>query len=227
MQGVLAIVPAYNEEDLVGLTLQKLKELPEITDIILVNDGSTDRTGEEAGKVGVRVIDLGENRGKGRAVQEGLKGAGPGGPEVVALVDADLGETAGEISRLLGPVLEGDADMTVARFGRDNAGGGLGIAKGIAGATIWLSTGCRLVSPLSGQRVLKKKILEDMRALPPGFGLEFGLTLWALKKGYRVKEIDTALDHRRHGKSLAGFMHRGKQLVDIIKTYYLMEIKRV
>ncbi|PKM83163.1 MAG: glycosyl transferase, partial [Firmicutes bacterium HGW-Firmicutes-13] len=172
MDKISIIIPAYNEEKLIGETLESLKDLTEIKEIIVVNDGSSDRTGEIARQYKVKVVDLPQNKGKGEAVQEGISQATS---EIIALIDADLGNTAREVKKLITPVITNEADMTIARFKGRAAGGGFGIIRKLSSFLIKLATNQDISSPLSGQRVLKKEIVDNIGRLAGGFGLEFAL----------------------------------------------------
>ncbi|RQD77000.1 MAG: glycosyltransferase family 2 protein, partial [Candidatus Syntrophonatronum acetioxidans] len=105
---------------------------------------------------------------------------------------------------------------------RKFAGGGFGLVKKFSLILIKIITGRVINSPLSGQRALKKEILLKGVKKARGFGLEFGLTLQALLDGWKVKEVPASMSHRPYGKNLAGFLHRGRQLRDILKTFILM-----
>ncbi len=219
MNKISAVIPAYNEEKYLGKTIEALKEIGEIKEIIVVNDGSTDGTKRIALDHGAKLIDLNENRGKGGAVQEGIKHAGL---EVIALVDADLGSSAGEIKKLVESFYYEKTDMVIAGFRGEAAGGGFGLARRMAALIIKTMTGHSIRYPLSGQRVIKKEVLEGMGEFPGGFGLEFGLTLSALNNGYSIEEVDTDMSHRLHGKDVKGFIHRGRQLLAITSTFFDM-----
>ena len=221
MEVISIIIPAYNEKDIIGITINSLKSLEGVGEIIVINDGSLDDTGEVAAKYGARVINLEKNQGKAGAVVEGASRAKY---ELVALIDADLGDSAREAGKLFGPLFSREADMVIASFSRESAGGGFGLVRKLSCLFIKTVTGREIKSPLSGQRALKKKILLEGATKTRGFGLEFGLTLQALKDGCRVKEIVTNMNHRHYGKNLEGFLHRGRQLKDILKTLFLVTI---
>lgn len=221
MEVISVIIPAYNEKDLIGITINSLKGLEGVGEIIVINDGSLDDTGEVAAKWGARVINLEKNQGKAGAVVEGALRAKY---ELVALIDADLGDSAGEAVKLFDPLLSREADMVIASFSRESAGGGFGLVRKLSCLFIKTVTGREIKSPLSGQRALKKKTLLKGAANTRGFGLEFGLTLQALKDGCRVKEVMTNMNHRHYGKNMEGFLHRAAQLKDILKTLFLVVI---
>ena len=113
-EGVSAIIPAYNEATTVGRVIDVLHEVPGITEIIVVSDGSEDATAAVARRHGARVIELATNAGKGAAMTAGARRARE---EVLLFLDADLeGLTPAHVQALIGPVLSGSADMTVGIF---------------------------------------------------------------------------------------------------------------
>lgn len=214
---VAVIIPAYNESRHIGDTVIALKKIPAITDILVVDDGSTDSTADIAFREGARVVRLVKNRGKGYAVYRGLQMVTA---PIIALVDADLGRSAEEILDLVEPIREGEADMAVAVFPRYRRGG-WGIVKKIAAWSIWRSSGRVLTEPLSGQRVLRRELWELLRYPPQGFGLEIGLALDLLSQGYTVLEVHTTMSHRERGRDILSMLHRLKQLLAVLREIYL------
>jgi hypothetical protein len=101
----------------------------------------------------------------------------------------------------------------VAAFER-KVGGGLGLAKGYAQRTIRRLTGFEAGAPISGQRAMPASVLRDVLPFAPRYGMEIGMTVDAIRAGHRVAEIELDLAHRATGKTLAGFLHRGRQLRD-------------
>ncbi|HFE51897.1 MAG TPA: glycosyltransferase family 2 protein, partial [Bacteroidetes bacterium] len=86
---VLVVIPAFNEEKNVGTVLRRIRSLPDPPDVVVVNDGSRDRTGEVARREGARVIDLPVNLGIGGAVQTGFRYAVRKGYRFAVQLDAD------------------------------------------------------------------------------------------------------------------------------------------
>jgi glycosyltransferase involved in cell wall biosynthesis len=164
-QMIAAIVPAYNEQETIAEVLKVLKDTPSIDEILVVSDGSTDRTVEIARDLGVRTIHLRENQGKGMAMAVGVEHtAAP----VILFVDGDiLNLTADLLERLIEPVVSGLSDMNV------------GIRhRGQILDAIHPHTG----PLLSGIRCLRREIFE---AVPEshlrGFAIETGLN-WACRE---------------------------------------------
>lgn len=215
-RGVVAIVPAYNEAERLGLTLRSLSIWLEPKKILVVDDGSTDATSDIARSYGARLVRLESNRGKAHAVAAGV--AETSEPYLL-FVDADLAGSAWATVRLLEPVLRDEADMVVASWGKAGRRGGFGLVKRFAQWWLYRLTGQRFLSPLSGQRALRREVWEAFRGCE-GFGFEVALTLDALRSGFRVQEMPLALTHRETGRGLQGFVHRGKQFSHIVRALW-------
>jgi glycosyltransferase involved in cell wall biosynthesis len=205
---VSVLMPALNEEARIEASVSAALAIPQVDEVIVIDDGSVDETGDLAAKAGAEVIRLQRNLGKGGALNAGLRRARG---DVILTLDADLGLSAIEGAKLLAPVLAGQAHMTVGVFPRLGKGGGFGLAKGLAKRGILLLTGQQLREPLSGQRCLLREILDRCNGFAAGFGAEVGLTIDALRLGYRVLEVEVNMDHARTGRNLTGFRHRGRQ----------------
>jgi glycosyltransferase involved in cell wall biosynthesis len=144
--------------------------------------------------------------------------AGPADDAVVLLCDGDLGESAGRLRPLVEAVRSDEADLAVAVFAR-KVGGGVGLAVGFARWAIRRRSGLETVAPISGQRALRASVLRDVLPFARGFGMEIGMTIDAVRAGHRVAEIELDLSHRATGRTIAGFAHRGRQLVDFLRVY--------
>ncbi|MFN4181057.1 MAG: hypothetical protein ACK4I8_12140, partial [Armatimonadota bacterium] len=128
--------------------------------------------------------------------------------------DADLGETASGMWELVKPVINGETDMAIAAPPPDPVGGGFGFVKGFSAWAIRVTTGFKASAPLSGQRALKRSLLERL-SIAEGYAVETALTIDAIRAGFRVSEVSVPLKHRALGKSWRGFLHRAKQFRDI------------
>ena len=127
---VSVLMPAFNEASRIEASVSAALAIPGVDEVVVIDDGSADQTGDLAAKAGAVVIRLTKNAGKGGALNVGLTKAKGG--DVILTLDADLGASALEGVKLLGPVLEGEAHMTVGVFPRRGKGGGFGLAKGLA-----------------------------------------------------------------------------------------------
>jgi hypothetical protein len=142
----------------------------------------------------------------------------PNSKSIFVLCDGDLGDSAVELSALADTVARGDADVAVAAFAT-RVGGGFGLALGFARWAIRRRCSMRMRAPISGQRALTQGALEDVLPFAHGFGMEIGMTIDAVRAGHRVLEVELNLTHRASGRTLAGFLHRGRQLVDFLRVY--------
>ncbi len=222
------IIPARDEGDRVAATVTAAMRLAGVGRVVVVDDGSTDRTRRVAGAAGARVVRHGRGRGKAAAMETGADAArlgaeGRGGaPRQLLFLDADLGGSACGAAPLLEPVREGRADMTVGLLPADRArGGGHGFVVRLSRAGVRRATGWEPEQPLSGQRCLTCAALEAARPLARGFGAETGLTVDLLRQGMRVWEVETPLAHRVTGSDWRGQLHRGRQFLDVARALAL------
>lgn len=209
------LIPAYNEESTIASTVRAVWDVEMVRQVVVVDDGSQDATAARATEAGATVIRLPCNRGKGNALNVGASYLTE---PIIALLDADLGETAHQLEVLARPVLEGIADMTIAGFPPVEKAGGLGFVKGLARGGIFLLTGLRLQAPLSGQRVFRREVLAAVTPFAEGYGVEVAMTVKAARAGYRILEVPTTMSHRVTGRDWAGFRHRGRQFWHVLLT---------
>lgn len=213
MTPVVAIVPAYRAADLVGATVAALAGTGRIDRILVVDDGSDDDTAQVAEEAGAEVLCLPSNVGKGGALVAGIDHADEAGTYL--FVDSDLGDTAAGVVDLLDH-LDGSTlviGVPVAAAGR----GGLGIVRDLSAAGIEAGTGLRLGAPLSGQRALPAAMARQLD-LAPRFAVETAMTIDAVSLGATILEVPIIVDHRHHGRSVAGIRHRAGQGLDVVRA---------
>ncbi|MEP6973596.1 MAG: glycosyltransferase [Actinomycetota bacterium] len=209
---IVALVTARDEEATVGVTVEALLRLS-IDEVVVVDDGSSDATTSVALAAGATVLRIPGHAGKGGAMEGALLRLPPA--DLWLFADADLGSSAGGLGSLLEVVVSGRADLGIALFPRQN-GGGLGTVKRSSAGAIRLLSGFRADEPLSGQRAITDACLAAVRPLAHGFGVETAMTIDAVRAGFRVVEVPVpGLTHRSTGRSLTGFVHRGRQGIQI------------
>lgn len=213
---VTVIVPAYNEESRIKNTILALKSIEYIQNIYVIDDGSTDKTYDVASSLtSVNVICQPSNKGKGEALYKGIQLALKDS-DIIVFVDADLEESAKDIEKLILPILENKADVTIAKFPPAKGKGGFGFVKKLAREGVYINTGTRIDTVLSGQRAFKKEVLEEINYCYTGYGVELGMTIDILNRGYSIMEVDVNMYHNETGRDLSGFIHRGKQFWQIL-----------
>ena len=215
---ISVIIPAYRESRTIAATVAAIREALRGAgladhEILVVEDGSPDETAATAERAGARVLRHPRNRGKGQALLTGLAEATG---DVFLLLDGDLGDCAREGLHLLDLVLKGEADMTLGVLPVPKGHkGGFGWVKGLARWGVLRAGGPTLQAPLSGQRALTREAWQRIGRLDPGYGIEMGLNLDAVRHGLRVREVPVEMQHRLTGRNWSGFRHRGRQLRDV------------
>jgi glycosyltransferase involved in cell wall biosynthesis len=220
MDPLAVIVAARNEADLVGETVRALRTTFPAAAIWVADDASTDGTAGVAMASGAQVVSRGRPHGKGAnvtAAAEAALSAEPA-PRLVLLCDGDLGASAARLAPLVEAVERGECDLAVAAFAR-RVGGGFGLALGFAHWAIRRLCGAEVAAPISGQRALRAEVLRATLPFAAGFGMEIGITVDAVRAGFRLREYELDLEHRATGRSPAGFLHRGSQLRDFVRAY--------
>jgi glucosyl-3-phosphoglycerate synthase len=223
---VCALIPAYNEAARIGWTVDALRSRHSIDRILVIDDGSTDGTSEAAIAAGAhQVVTLPRNGGKGAALTAGYRAVSDQA-DIFLLLDADLGRTAAEADKLLEALDKQNADMVIGMLPPDkvldssgSGGGGMGLVVRLARWGLARQTGTRWRQPLSGQRAVRKPVLEAINGeFAHGFGVEVALTVSAVTNGFKVVEVETAFRHRVTENSWFDFVHRCKQLIDVAKV---------
>src|SRR3954452_8961659 len=219
---IIVIVTARDEADRLGSTLEAIGAAFPGARVVVADDGSRDATahvGLQAGGGPVRAV---PGRGKGgaatlaaeRVMAQALEPDAP----IVVLCDGDIGDSAAGLTALAAVVERGEADVAVAAFAR-REGGGFGFALRFARWAIRRLAGVELRAPISGQRALRGDVLPVVVPFAHGFGMEIGMTVDAVRAGYRLVEVELDLGHRATGRTLRGFVHRGRQLADCARVY--------
>ncbi len=212
------IVCARDEDERLADTLNGLRRAFGAVRIIVADDGSRDDTPAIATRAGAELARGERPIGKGGAATRAALPLLEAPPRVVMLCDGDLGLSAAQLGPLAASVRAGECDLAIARFAVA-VGGGLGIALGFARWTIRSLCGRRLEAPISGQRALRGELLGALVPFSARFGMELAMTVDALSAGWRVQELPLDLAHRATGRTLRGFVHRGRQLVDFALVY--------
>ena len=192
------VIPAKNESRSISALIEQLAALPDLKEIVVVDDGSTDGTGDIAERLGARVIRHPYSKGNGAAIKSGVRAARG---EIVVFMDADGQHSPRDVHRLLQKVDQG-FDMVV---GARQSGSQASVGRGFANKFYnWLASymaGQKIEDLTSGFRAVRRqKFLEFLYLLPNGFSYPTTSTMAFFRAGYTVGyvPIDTS---KRVGKS--------------------------
>jgi glycosyltransferase involved in cell wall biosynthesis len=185
----IAAIPAYNEEKHIEEIVSKT--LHYVDQVIVVDDGSVDRTGERARGAGAEVVTHDKNSGKGVAINTAFKAAREINPNAMVLLDADGQHSPEEIPNLLDPVLNNQADMVVgSRFLKNNHIPKYRmLGQTVLNITTNLGSGIKLTDTQSGFRAFSRKAIERMALKETGFAVESEMQFMAGRYGLKVTEV--------------------------------------
>lgn len=224
---LVCVVPVYNEADLIADTIENLKNISYIDEIVVVNDGSRDNTSEVIHKLDITVIDLKNNHGKGYAIKRAISSLEF---DYLALVDGDLGNSSIQVEKLILPVIHGEADISIAKFSdrstMTSTKGGFGIVTKLAKKGVYFFTKKEMDTSLSGQRVYIRDVLDKIDYIPNRYGIEVAMTIQSINNGFSIIEVPVTMKHRFSERDLKGILHRGKQCFDILKTLIILYFRR-
>ncbi len=183
-KSVSIVIPAYNEEATVAKVVSVARKLSYVNEVIVVDDGSTDRTVEEAENAGATVISHIMNEGKGSAIKTGFKYSHG---NIVAFIDADVSNfTSEKIDKIIRPILEDRTDITKTKFARESGRVTELTAKPLLG---FFFPELDYEQPLSGQFAGKRSALNKIR-FEKDYGVDVGIVLDADVHGIKILEVD-------------------------------------
>ena len=220
---IAVLIPCYNEE----LTIEKVvkdfkKELPD-AEIYVYDNNSKDKTAQIAKDAGAIVRK--ENRqGKGNAVRTMFKEIDA---DIYIMVDGDDTYPAEFVHELIEPVVNGEADMAIGdrlsngTYQKEIKKNFHEFGNSLVRGSINLLFKCKLKDIMTGYRVFSKEFVKNMPIMSPGFELETEMTLFALDKKYRIKELPIVFRERPEGSEskINTFSDGIKVLKTIIKMY--------
>jgi len=201
---VAVVIPAFQAAATIGDVVTRARATLPDAQVIVVDDGSTDGTGEEGRGKGASVLTHPRNRGKGVALRTGIARACADGADVIVTLDADGQHPPEEIPRLVAPLAEGRADLVLGARRRD------GVRPLSRRFTNWLSAtlasriaGQRLHDAQTGFRAFTRTVVEHIQPAGDRYEYEANFLLDALRAGYRVAsvEVPTIYGSRSHFRS--------------------------
>jgi glycosyltransferase involved in cell wall biosynthesis len=218
------IIPALDEEQSIGLVVSELPVSP--TSVIVVDNGSRDRTAERAREAGARVVSE-PRRGYGQACLAGI--AAVGDAELIAFVDADHSDYPSQLPRVLAPLRSGEADLVIGSrsLGRREPGAHpwhavLGTRLSVALMNLAIGTRATDLGPF---RAIRADALRRLEMRDTNYGWTVEMQVKAARRGLRVVEVP--VDYRpRIGRSkvsgtLVGSVRAGLKILGTILRHAL------
>ena len=207
----LVFIPAWNEADSIAEVIGDVREHMADADILVIDDGSTDRTVAVAREAGVLVAQLPFNQGLGAALQTGYLHALREGYEFCAHLDSDGQHPPAEVARLLAEVKAGKADLVIGSRYHESRGPASGddyrptlsrrIGTGVFRFFLTLATRQRFTDTTSGMRAANRRVMSLFsQYYSPDFAELESLQL-AVRQGLRVEEVPVQMLERAGGSS--------------------------
>ena len=198
---IIAIIPAYNEEETVASVIKDT--LPYVTEVIVINDGSTDATKEVAESAGADVFDNIINRGLGETIKKGYEEALKRKADIIVQLDADGQYLAKEIPLLIQPIINMEADLVLgSRF--ENIRYKMPIMKRFGNKAfsfvLRILTGADVTDGQTGFRAIRRQVLE--MAMPTNkYTYTQEMVIKTAKEGWRIKSVPITFMERVAGES--------------------------
>jgi glycosyltransferase involved in cell wall biosynthesis len=202
---ILVLIPAFNEAGSLPGVIAELRQRVAPSDILVVDDGSTDGTASLLPTLGVCWVRLAQRLGTGAAVRTGLRYALSRGYDTVVRIDGDGQHPAEEIDRLLGPLQHGSADAVVgSRYARSPLDIPLGprrLSHGLLGTLLSVLTGRRVTDPTSGLWAFGPTALRLLVEHHPSGYPEPELVLFLSRNKLRFLEVPVRMRERSAGRT--------------------------
>jgi glycosyltransferase involved in cell wall biosynthesis len=222
-QQISVILPAYNEEISVGSMVHLTKMYAD--QVIVVDDGSSDRTADIARKAGAEVVVHEVNKGKGRALKTGFETALTLGADIIVTMDSDGQHNPGEIPKLVAPIVEGEADLVNGSrylYGLEkNTPAYRRIGQTILDGFTNMQSGLKITDSQSGFRAFAASTIEKFRFNARGMAIESEMLMDAGNAGLRIKEVGIGVRYDVDGSTKKPVSHGVEVLLAILKDIIL------
>ena len=217
---ILAAFPAFNEEVSVGSLVLRAKQY--VDWVIVIDDGSSDRTAEVARLAGAEVVSHHVNKGKGAALSSAFVRARELNADVLVVLDCDGQHDPGEIPGLIKPIVDGEADIVVgSRF--LNSGHSVPRYRRVGQEALTAATnlvsGHSLTDTQSGYRAFNKKAIKAFRFSEAGIGVESEMQLKAREADLRIVEVPISCSYDVERASKKAPVQHGLEVLAGIVRY--------
>jgi len=218
-QNITVILPAFNEEVSIGSIVLLTKHYSD--NVIVVDDGSSDRTAEIARKAGAHVIVHEVNKGKGAALKTGFEAAANLGADIIVTMDSDGQHNPSEIPRLVAPIIDGYAEMVNGSRYLSHSDKNTPIYRRV-GQTILdtatnMNSGLKITDSQSGFRAFAASTKNVFRFSAQGMAIESEMLADAGRSGLRIKEVEIGVRYDVDCSTISPIQHGLGVLVMVLK----------
>ncbi|MBF4467779.1 MAG: glycosyltransferase family 2 protein [Methanobrevibacter arboriphilus] len=234
MSKIVAIIPAFNEEVALGSVI--LRTLQYVDKVIVVNDGSSDKTEDVAKLAGAEVISHSSNLGKGQGLKSGFDFVQASNENnnydelfsIIVTIDGDGQNNPDEIPQLVAPIISGEADFVngsryIEGSKEDDTPGYRRVGQKVLDKATNISSGLNITDSQSGFRAFSKKTIPFFKLNDSGFGIESEMLSDAAEAGIKVVEVPITVRYDLNGSTENPITHGVGVLLKIIKD---MELRR-
>src|SRR5436190_14059988 len=214
---ILVAIPAFNEGPTIGSVVLKARQFA--SEVIVVDDGSSDDTAETAAMAGAHVIQHARNLGKGAAIRSAWLYAREYAPEALVLIDGDHQHDPNDIPRLVKTILSGKSDLVIGvRWGKTSR---MPIYRRVGKRALDYATAAAakkglLTDSQSGYRVFSRRAVESLEPTEDGLSIESQLLLEAQERSLRIEEVNIDSRYDLDGSTISAGKHGTSVLGRII-----------
>jgi glycosyltransferase involved in cell wall biosynthesis len=218
-QNVTVVLPAFNEEVSIGSIVLLTRNYSD--NVIVIDDGSSDRTAEIARKAGAHVIVHDVNKGKGAALKTGFEAAADLGADIIVTMDSDGQHNPAEIPNLVAPIIDGYAEMVNgSRYlaGIDkNTPVYRRVGQTILDTATNMNSGLKITDSQSGFRAFAASTKDVFRFNAKGMAIESEMLADAGRSGLRIKEVEIGVRYDVDCSTISPIKHGLGVLVMVLK----------
>ena len=226
MVNIVAIIPAYNEEKALADVIAKTFKY--VDKVIVVNDGSVDKTAEVALNAGAEVISHSTKLGKGEALKSGFKALND--DSIIVTIDGDGQHNPNEIPDLIKPIVEGSADLVNgSRYmngPEENTPAYRRVGQRVLDIATNISAGIKVTDSQSGFRAFSSKARDCFRFKDTGFGIESEMLVDASEAGLKIVEVPITVRYDVDGSTKDPITHGVGVLLNITLDKIVRTLKK-
>ena len=226
MVNIVAIIPAYNEEKALADVIAKTFKY--VDKVIVVNDGSVDKTAEVALNAGAEVISHSTNLGKGEALKSGFKALND--DSIIVTIDGDGQHNPNEIPDLIKPIVEGSADLVNgSRYmngPEENTPAYRRAGQRVLDIATNISAGIKVTDSQSGFSAFSSKARDCFRFKDTGFGIESEMLVDASEAGLKIVEVPITVRYDVDGSTKDPITHGVGVLLNITLDKIVRTLKK-